>query len=415
MSRLPRPSRSGSRRGLHTVALVATLVIGMVIGANSPFAGADTNIDDTEAWVTFQEVWDTLWNQYVEPDTLDAEVLMYGAISGMVEAVGDTGHTSFTDPAEAALQDTSLRGEYVGIGISIDSTGARPVIVDVFEGSPAEQAGIEIGDVIREVNGIDVYGMRSEEVGSAFLTADGESVQLVLQRGDDLFDLELYREAIDIDEVKWWMIGDNIAQISYSSFVTGSADELAIAVDEAIDAGAELFILDLRANGGGLVTEMLDVVGIFAPAGTPVQKLQYRDGSTEMLTVRNGHHFDFPLVILTSRNTASAAEVTSASLNEAGLATVIGEVTAGTGTGLNSVDFEDGSHLSYATVLWMTPSGESIWKVGYQPDFEVELDSGIDRVQPVDGGSMTLAEVEATRDTQLQAAIAFLLGETIGG
>ncbi|MEZ4497112.1 MAG: S41 family peptidase [Thermomicrobiales bacterium] len=413
MSRLPRPSRSGSRRGWHTVALVATLLIGMVIGANSPFAGADTNIDDTEAWVTFQEVWDTLWNQYVEPDTLDAETLIYGAIAGMVEAVGDTGHTSFTDPTEAALQDTSLRGEYVGIGISIDSTGARPVIVDVFEGSPAEQAGIEIGDVIREVNGIDVYGMRSEEVGSAFLTEDGEPVQLVLQRGDDLFDLELYREAIDIDEVKWWMIGDNIAQISYSSFVTGSADELAIAVDEAIDRRGTVHSRSARQRRW-TCNEMLDVVGIFAPSGTPVQKIQYRNGSTEMLTVRNGNHFDFPLVILTSRSTASAAEVTTASLNEAGVATVIGEVTAGTGTGLDSVGFEDGSQLRYATVLWMTPSGESIWKVGYQPDFEVELDSGIDRIQPEDGGSMTLAEVEETRDAQLQAAIAFLLGGTVG-
>lgn len=411
MSRLGNVRTHGPRRALQSVLLTFTLVGGIIIGANSPFAGADTNIDDTEAWATFQEVWQILMDQYVEPDSLDPEALIYGAIGGMVEAVGDTNHTRFTDPTTAEMQDTDLQGEYVGVGISIDYSQARPVIVEVFGGSPAEEAGVEAGDVIYEVNGIDVYGLRAEDASDAFLTDSDDPVVLVLQREDERFEVELYRAVVDIDEVKWWMIGDNIAHISFSSFVRGSSSEVEEAVDEAIDAGAEMFILDLRNNGGGLITELLKVVSIFLPTGTPVQNLEYRDGSTETLTVRNGNDFAYPLVILTNRGTGSAAEVTTAAINEAGVATVIGEITSGTGTGLANADFDDGSHLSYAVVLWTTPNGDSIWKVGYAPDIEVELAQGIDRVAPIDGDAVTIDEIDATLDLQLQAAIAFLLGQ----
>jgi len=409
---MPRFRRSGAKRAVQTIALLFALLFGGIIGANSPFANADTAIDDTEAWSTFEQVWQILMDEYVDPESLDPEALMYGAITGMVEAVGDTGHTRFIDPEVAALSDTDLEGEYIGIGITIDSTNARPVVAGVFEGSPADAAGIEIGDVIREVNGIDVFGMRTEEVNEAFQSPIDEPVELVLQRGDEEpVEVSILREAIEIDEVTWWMIDDNVAHISFTSFVEGSAAEVEKAVDEAIDAGAEYFILDLRYNGGGLITELLDVVALFLPTGTPVQNLEYRDGTTERLTVRNGTEFEYPMVILTNRSTGSAAEVTTAAINEAGVATVIGEVTSGTGTGLANQEFEDGSHLSYGVVLWTTPSGESIWKVGYEPDIDVELDNVIDRVVPEDGNSTTSTEIDSGADLQLQAALDFLLGD----
>lgn len=409
---MPKFRRSSAKRAVQTFALLVALLGGVVIGANSPFANADTAIDDTEAWSTFEQVWQILMDEYVDPESLDPETLMYGAITGMVEAVGDTGHTRFVDPDVAALSDTDLEGEYIGIGITIDSTEARPVVAGVFEGSPAEEAGIEIGDVIREVNGIDVFGMRTEEVNEAFQSPIDEPVTLVLQRdAEEPFEVNVLREAIDIDEVSWWMIDGNVAHISFTSFVQGSAAEVETAVDEAIAAGAEYFILDLRYNGGGLISEMLNVAALFLPTGTPIQNLEYRDGTTERLTVRNGTEFDYPMVILTNRSTGSAAEVTTAAINEAGVATVIGEVTSGTGTGLANQEFEDGSHLSYGVVLWTTPSGESIWKIGYEPDIDVELENAIDRVIPVDGDSTTRSRIDAGSDLQLQAALGFLLDD----
>jgi carboxyl-terminal processing protease len=412
MSRFRQSRRPGVRRALHSTALLLTLIVGMVLGANSPFAGADTNIDDTEAWNTFEQVWDILMDQYVDPESLDPDTLIYGAISGMVEAVGDTGHTRFTNPDDAARQDTDLQGEYVGVGISIDTSLARPFIASVFPNSPAEEAGVRAGDMIREANGIDLFGMRSEDLNQAFLTDEGEPIVLLLQRGDgEPFEVELFRAVIEIDPVSWWMIDGNIAHILYTSFVEGSADEVAQAVQEAIDEGAEYFILDLRNNGGGRITELVKTASIFLPTGTPIQRLEYRDGTTETLTVRNGHDFAYPMVILTNRGTASASEVTTAAINQARVATVIGEVTSGTGTGLANQDFEDGSHLSYAVVLWLTPNGESIWKVGYQPDIEVELGSSLDRVTPQQGEDATRSSIDAGNDTQLQTAIQFLLGE----
>lgn len=415
MSRIYHARRPGVRRAISSLALLLTLVGGMVIGANSPFAGADTNIDDTEAWETFEQVWDILMDRYVDPESLDPDTLIYGAIEGMVEAVGDDGHTRFTNPVDAVRQDTDLQGEYVGVGITTDTSMARPVIAGVFPNSPAEDAGVQVGDVIRMVNGIDVYGMRNADLNKAFLTdGDDDPVVLVLQRGDEEpFEVELFRAVIELDAVSWWMIDGNIAHINYTTFVEGSADEVAEAVEDAIDAGAEYFVLDLRNNGGGLIDELVKVAAIFLPTGTPIQHLSYRDGTSETVTVRNGNEFEFPLVILTNRGTGSAAEVTTAAINQAGVATVVGEITSGTGTGLASADFDDGSHLNYAVVLWMTPDGESIWKVGYEPDIEVELASSVDLVSPDEDEEPSRAEIDAGNDTQLQTAIQVVLGEDL--
>lgn len=410
MQRIRQPRRPAGVRVLLIVALCLTFVSGIVVGSSARFAEADTPLENVEAFRTFEEVWNLILEQYVDPASVDPDTLIYGAIRGMVEAVGDTGHTGFINPEEAAARDVDLQGEYVGVGVEFDYAAAFPLIIDVFPNSPAEAAGLQRGDIVRAVDGVDLYSLRDDEIGPYFLGAAGEPITLTILRGDGpAFDVELTREVIEVDPVQWWMIEGNVAHVRYRGFTDGSAIQLREAIDEAIAAGAESFILDLRNNGGGLLNELVRVVAIFLPTGTPIFQDVDREGRRTMTRVRNGSDFDYPLVVLTNRRTASSAEITAGAISEAGVGVTLGDTTYGTGTGLASIDFDDGSHLSLGVVLWQTPSGRNIWKVGLPPDVPVEMLDLLRIVRPNEGSTLTRAELDAGPDIQLQAAVSLLL------
>jgi len=411
MQRLRRLNqRAGRRISLMTTATLI-FVAGIVVGGGAPFAGADNSPEKTEAYATFEQVWEMIQEEYVDPGSIDENALIYGATTGMVAAVGDTGHTVFIDPQRAATMDVDLSGDYVGIGVEFDFYGALPRVVMVMENSPAEEAGLEPGDVVSEIDGVDIWAMPTEEVSNLFTGDEGEAISLTIDReGERAFTVRLKRTRIEIDPVRWWMIGDSIAQLQLYEFTTGSAAQLSQAIDEAKAAGAESFILDLRNNGGGLLDELEAVAGLFLPTGTPIYQQEDRDGNRSTIYVEDGTEFDHPLVVLVNRGTASSAEITAAAISEAGVGTTVGETTYGTGTGLAIHTFEDGSVLFIGVVLWLTPSGEQIWKVGYEPDVQVRLFDPIDRVWPRDGDHLTLDALDASNDTQLQRAVRLLSG-----
>jgi carboxyl-terminal processing protease len=409
MHRIRRLNQRGGRR-LSLIALVTlTFVAGVFTGGGAPFAGADNSLQNTEAYETFEETWDIIQESYVDPGSIDKEALIYGATQGMVEAVGDTGHTVFIDPTRASMMDVDLSGDYIGIGVQFDYNGTFPRVIMVLPDSPAEEAGIMPGDLLTEVDGIDAWGMSSDELGDALPVGEGEVVRLTIERGEERpFRVRLELRRIEIDPVRWWMIDDTIAHLYLYEFTTGAAEALSIAIDEATAAGAESFILDLRNNGGGLIDELEAVAALFMPTGTPIYQQEDRNGNRDTRVVEDGTEFDYPLVVLVNRGTASSAEIVAAALSEAGIGTTVGETTFGTGTGLAIHTFDDGSVLFLGVVLWLTPSGEQFWKVGYEPDVTVRLYDPINRILPEDGGSLDLGGVAAGNDTQLEAAVDML-------
>jgi carboxyl-terminal processing protease len=152
------------------------------------------------------------------------------------------------------------------------------------------------------------------------------------------------------------------------------------------------------------------VVAHFLPTGTPIYQQEDRGGNRSTVFVEAGTEFDYPLVVLVNRGTASSAEITAAAISEAGVGTTLGETTYGTGTGLAIHTFEDGSVLFLGVVLWLTPSGEQFWKVGYEPDVQVRLFDPIDLLWPEDGGRLDLETLDESSDTQLQQAVDILSG-----
>ncbi len=411
MQRLRRSNPRLSRR-ISLIALAALIfVAGVMVGGGAPFAGADNSLENTEAYATFEQTWDLIQEYYVDADSIDENTLIYGATRGMVEAVGDTGHTVFIDPERAASMDVDLSGDYVGIGVEFDFNGALPRIVMVLEQSPAEAAGLLPGDVVSEIDGVDIWAMPTEELSNLFNGEEGETISLTIDReGERSFTVDLERSRIEVDPVRWWMIEGSIAHIQLYEFTSGSSDALAVAIDEATAAGAESFILDLRNNGGGLIDELHDVAALFLPTGTPIYQQEDREGNRNTIFVEDGTEFDYPLVVLVNRGTASSAEITAAAISEAGVGTTLGETTFGTGTGLAIHTFEDGSVLFLGIVLWLTPSGEQFWKVGYEPDVQVRLFDPIDRLWPEDGGRLNQETLNESNDTQLQQAVDILTG-----
>lgn len=412
----PRRSKlklAGKRASLLAVVL-AIFLTGILVGRGG-FAsvGADGNLDDQDAYSTFEETWDLIQSQYVDPSAINSDDLLHAAALGMVNALGDTGHSTFLDPLEVETSDPQLSGEFVGIGVELDFSGTLPRVIAPIEGGPADKAGIVAGDVIAKINGTKLDGMTSSEISDLIRGEEGTTVDLTIQRaGQPDFDVTLTRSKVTVDPVTWWMLEDNVAQIRFSQFSQEASDQLRQAIKDAEDAGATAFVLDLRDNSGGLVTEALNAGGAFLPEGTVMFQVEDRDGNKSDMTVTDGTNFDYPLVVLINEGTASAGEITAAAISEAGVGTTVGETTYGTGTVLSSFPLDDGSLLILGTQLWLTPSGKSIWKVGLDPQIPVALPDPTKRVRPVEGETMTNAQLAESGDAQLQEGVALLTQET---
>ena len=399
------------KRIVLAVVLVATFGAGAVsdriVGDGGSDAGAASSLTDLPEFQTFQETWDLIHENYVDEEAIDDKALIYGATKGMVESLGDTGHTTFLDPEEAKAYEESTRGELIGIGVQIDYTSGRPVVIAPIDGSPADEAGIRAGDVIAEVDGQATAGMTQTQVFGLIRGDEGTSVEIAIERPADgsRFTVTLERRKITEDIVSWSMLPGNVAHIRLSQFSVGAAKEVKSALREAKGQGATAVIFDLRDNPGGLVFEAIGVASQFLPEGKAIYLYQERDKeATPIRTTGVGEGVDLPLVVLINGGSASAAEIVASAMHENGRAPLIGQRTFGTGTVLSPVELEDGSVVLLGTAFWLTADGDEIWHKGVEPTEAVELAVGAAADRPADDDDVTAAELQASEDAQLVAA-----------
>ncbi len=354
-----------------------------------------------------EEAWTKLHDNYVDAVNLDDRAMAYAAIRAMTEAVGDEGHTMFLTPEELKAMDASLSGEFVGIGVEIDTRDGLFRIADVFPGTPAQEGGLKRGDLIVAADGVLLEGLSEEESFSRVRGREGDPVVLTIRRlGSNDFDVRLVRRSFDLELVSWTMVpGGTTAIVHLDSFSSGAAKELAAALTAARAAGATSLVLDLRGNPGGYVNEAVSVASQFLRDGV-VYVTRDRDGKEEPSLVEpDGAWTDLPMVVLVDGNTASSAEIVSSAIQDAGRAEIIGEQTFGTGTVLARFDLADGSSLRVGTVMWLTRNGRPLWNEGLLPDIEVELADDAPRFRPRDVAELTAAEVPSVADTQLRRAL----------
>lgn len=377
------------------------LISPAVASAKTPTQSDSLNLVD--------QAYQIILKNYVDRSAVQQTQLEYGAISGMVDALGDTGHSRFLTPQLVQQEDNFTKGSFEGIGAEVtQNSNGQTVIVAPFDGSPAQAAGVIPGDIIVKVDGVDVTGKGINDVVTKVLGPAGSKVTLTLQDPDTgtTRDVTITRAKINVHNVSWAMLpGTTIADVRLAAFSNGVTGELITALKQAQSQGATSIILDLRNNPGGLLDEAIGVTSQFLGSGAALQVKDAQDNVKSLSVKPGGVALNLPMVVLINQGTASAAEIVTGALQDAHRATVIGETTFGTGTVLNGFNLSDGSQILLATEEWLTPAGRVIWHKGLAPDVTVSLPNTVTPFTPESAQGMTASQLQNSQDTQLLKAI----------
>lgn len=405
--------RSSLITGLMAIILVTVFCAGIAVGglglSITPSIVQAAN--EPAQFKVFWQTWDLVQQHFVDRAALEPTQLTYGAIRGMVAALGDEGHTVFLTPDEAARQKSDVSGQFSGIGAQLGVKDSLPVIVAPMDGSPAANAGLKAGDIIIDVDGQDVTTLPLNEIVDRIRGDAGTRVVLTVFRSDEnkSLDIPIIRGEIDVPAATWAMVpGTQVALVRLSQFSARAKDDLTQALSAARAAGATGLIVDLRNNPGGLLDQAISVTSQFLTNGNVLQQ-EDANGRRQAYAVQpGGIATDLPMVVLINRGTASAAEIFAGAIQDQQRGPLIGETTFGTGTVLEPYTLDDGSVLMLGTSQWLTANGRLIRKHGIEPDVAVKLPSGTELVSPLKLKDLSAAEVQQNEDAQFLKALELL-------
>lgn len=399
------------RASAIVLAAVALYAAGGVTGwmlasANGRNAPVTARADVPLLW----QAWNLAEGHYVDTKALQPKLMIYGAISGMLTALGDTDHTRFLTPAEVKQENTDLSGHFVGIGVQVNFKDGRPVVVAPLANSPAQQAGLRAGDVILAVDNKDTAQMTPTEVAAAIRGAAGTSVQLLILRpsSQNTFSVSVQRAAIvqpAVESHSFTVNGKLLVQVHIAQFSANADAQLRTVLQTANQQHVTGIILDLRDNPGGLLNQAIDISSEFLSSGNVLLE-EGRNGVKQPDPVKSGGlATKTPLVVLINQGTASAAEITAGAIEDHQRGPLVGATTFGTGTVLNSYSLSDGSQVLLGTEEWLTPNGNLIWHHGITPTQPVALPPNVMPLFPGAEENQTGQQISQSSDAQLVQAI----------
>ena len=330
-------------------------------------------------------------------DEYDEQALADAAAAAMVEATGDEWSYYLTaDEYQTYLE--SFYNAYVGIGVTIieDTQAGGMRIEAVTPGGPADKAGVQVGDIMLQVEGhstleLGVSGTRDLVRGEA-----GTTVDMLFLRGEEKLELTITREHIETEVAGCELLDGEIGYIWINNFDVRCADETIACIEEMREAGAKALLFDVRFNGGGLKDELVKVLDYLLPEGVLFRSVDY-DG-TEEVDYSDSACVEMPMAVLVNLDSYSAAEFFAAALQEYGWATVVGEKTYGKGNFQTGFELSDGSLLNISIGKYYTPNGVSLTGVGITPDIACDLSEE-------DYADLYYGLLEREDDVQLQMAL----------
>ncbi len=389
--------------GFTVAILMVFAFLGGYVLAQSPaaplqvFAGTAVSNTTNEQFTPFWEVWDLVHERYLR-QPVDDVALIEGAIDGMLATLDDP-HTRYLSPQDQSAAQESMAGEFQGIGAEVEDVDGNITVVSPIDGSPAAAAGIQPGDILRQADGVELTGMDVSEAAALVRGPAGTTVSLVVERDGELLNIDIVRDVIKLATVRGEILEEGIAYVRLSRFGNTTDEELADLLPELMAEDPSGMILDLRRNPGGALDTTVEIADQFLDEGLVLVE-RFGDGEERPFEASDeGLAQDIPLVVLVDEGSASASEVLAGAIQDRDRGTIIGQVTFGKGTVQTWHTLSNNGGVRVTIAEWLTPGNGSINEVGLTPDYFIPLPETTE-----DG------EFE---DTQLQAAIDYLQGETI--
>ena len=323
-----------------------------------------------------------------------------GIYAGMMNGLGDPYTVYYTKEEYKALNEDT-EGKYSGIGAVVSQNPNTKIItiVKIFDNSPANDAGLQVGDIIYKIDGEEVAGTDMDIlVKTRIRGEEGTSFKMTVLRGDDRkeVELDLIRRSIEVETVAGKMLDNNIGYIAVSQFDAVTSEQFKSNIESLQSQGMTKLIVDLRGNPGGLLDQVVDMLDYILPDGL-VLYTEDKYGKREEYYSDGSHELKIPMVVLVNENSASASEVFTATFRDFEWGTVVGKTTFGKGIVQNVLPLGDGTAVKITTQHYYPPSGYDLHKVGIKPDLEVDLNEG--------------AKIGTDSDNQLSAAIDILKNE----
>ena len=367
----------GALFGALTVLLVmAILSCGMKLAGGIK----DKNQSDSREVVGKSEetkitLLKTLIDRYYRGD-VDDEALQEGLYKGYIEALNDP-YSAYYDEEETKELNEAITGEFCGIGalMSQDKSTGLITIVQVYENSPASEAGLKEKDVLYKVDGKDILDKSLNEVVNKVRGEEGTTVELTVLRGEDGDEITMTatRRVIQTHTVESQVLEGDIGVLSVSEFGAVTKEQYKTALEELENQGIQGLIVDLRGNPGGSLDVVVDILDEMLPEGMIVS-VKDKDGKVEEYTSDDEHQFRKPLVVLVDGNSASASEIYAGAIQDYGIGQIVGTQTYGKGVVQQIYDLKDGSCVKLTIAEYLTPKGRSIDGEGITPDVEVEYE-----------------------------------------
>lgn len=376
-------------------AVTLAAVLGLHIFAMNRNSSAPANTSNVFSQSKLEQLEALILERYI--GDVDKTALEDAAADAMVDAMGDK-WSYYISAADYQAYLDDMANAYVGIGITIqmneEPAGLR--VIQVNSTGPACEAGIQVGDVMIAVGGVDIRDMTTDETADLVKGEEGTYVDITFLRNGEEITFSVERRRVAVEVVTYEMLEGNVGLVTITNFHTGCADAAIAAIEELMSQGAEAFILDVRNNGGGYVSELVPLLDYLLPEGPLFRTVSY--SGKENVDYSDADCLGLPLAVLANVNSYSAAEFFAAALVEYEAAVFVGEQTTGKGRYQTCYELNDGSAVNISIGEYFTPNGENLADVGITPDVEVPVDE--ETFYAIYGGTL-----EPMEDPQILAAL----------
>lgn len=346
----------------------------LVIGGRGATKVENTTVLDKDTVDKVSELTNYMDLYYYED--YDVDQVQDGLLAGVVDGLGDKYSVYYT-PEEYKELQVSTSGTYYGIGAALaqDKDTMQVSITKIYEGTPSEEAGLKKDDIILSADGTDATTLELSEFVKLIRGEEGTTVHLSVYRPstDETLEFDVERKNVELPSVSSQMLADNTGYIQISEFQTNTAAQFESALQALKDQGAEAFIFDVRGNGGGLVSAVVQILDDILPEGTVVYT-EDKYGNRQDFTSSGDTSLDMPIAVLVDGNSASASEIFAGAIKDYQYGTLIGTKTFGKGIVQTIYPLSDGDAIKITTAKYFTPNGNYIHGVGIEPDITLDYE-----------------------------------------